>query len=378
MDFGSSSIEISLNSKKTIIKSIGQIKGESISIRNNIDCIILIMDFSNSVYIQNCQNCSIFLAPCKTIISVQNCKNLNLISASFDLKIFKTKKSNFYSFVNNPPIIEASHQITFGNFFVQYTELPEMFINSKLNIWRNKWSCFKDFKDNSDIKYSNDGGKQKVIDIFSRVFPSCYINVDQYQFVPFTYGKSLEILDDFIDFLIILRQEDFQELEILKMLLPEELDNLKLKLISTLIVDDKKSLIQDLIKQLEEDKQNDMIINYLMRTNNINQGGTCSLQSSLGQMSSQFEKSMNSVTKSRLNEFDLSNESFTNINFKFLKKGDFLFLWFSTENNDLDEINAYFKSFFEPLYVGKIFKEQLNLDHINFRNKLMKMFELDK
>ena len=63
-------IEIALNTKKTIIKTIGQIKGESIIIKNNINYIILIMDYSYSVLIQNCQNCSIFLAPCETCIKV--------------------------------------------------------------------------------------------------------------------------------------------------------------------------------------------------------------------------------------------------------------------------------------------------------------------
>ena len=54
--------------KKIIIKTIGQIKVKSIIIRNNINCIILIMDYSSSVIIQNYQNCSIFVAPCETLL----------------------------------------------------------------------------------------------------------------------------------------------------------------------------------------------------------------------------------------------------------------------------------------------------------------------
>ena len=90
-------IEISLNSKKTIIKSIGQIKGESISIKNNLSCIILIMDYSYSINIQNCQNCSIFVAPIQTCITVQDCQDLNLICVSRNLKIINSKLLQFRS-----------------------------------------------------------------------------------------------------------------------------------------------------------------------------------------------------------------------------------------------------------------------------------------
>ena len=224
-------IEISLITKKTIIKSIGTIKGESISIKNNSQCIILIMDYSHFVEIQDCKNCSIFLGPCQTIINVQNCNELNLISASQNLNIYNVKDSKFYSFVSNYPIIDSSENIYLGNFFVQYMELPEMFIKSELNIWNNKWSFYEEKGNNINIKYSNDNIKQNIVEIFMPTFPSCYINIDQFQFVPFTYGKSLVIDKNYINFVIILRQEDMPEIEILKMLLPEEIENYKIKLI---------------------------------------------------------------------------------------------------------------------------------------------------
>ena len=372
-------IEISLNEKKTIIKSIGAIKGESISINNNLNCIILIMDYSHLVDIQNCQNCSIFLGPCETIINVQNCQGLNLISASLNLKISNVKNSNFYYFVSNSPIIELSQNIYLGNFFVQYMELPEMFIKSKLNIWNNKWSCYKEKGNNSDIKFSDDNIKQNVVEIFNPIFPSCYINIDQFQFVPFSYGKSLEIKNNYINFLIILRQEDFPEVEILKMILPEEIENYKVKLISTLVVNEKNEIIENIIKKLESNKENNILINYLLRNNKINNEGIESLQSSQNKNINQNNPSVNSITKSRLNDNDLSNNEYMcNNNLKFLKKRDFLFLWFIDEDIDFDEINDYFNSYFEPLYVGKILKEQFDYDEMTFKAYLEEIFEFKK
>ena len=367
-------IEISLNSKKTIIKSIGQIKGESVSIKNNLNCIIMIMDYSYSINIQNCQNCSIFVAPTQTSITVQECQDLNLICVSRNLKVLNSKQSNLYYFVSNYPIIESCQKINLGNFFVQYMELHEMFNNSKLNIWNNKWSCFEEKVNNIDITYSNDNVKQKVVDIFMPIFPQCYINVDQFQFIPFTYGKSLQIVDSFINFLIILKQEDLPEGDILKMLLPEEIENYRVKLISTMPVKDKSDTIQKVIKKLEPNKENSILINYLMRIN-TNQEGTESLHGSR----MKNNPSYNSINKSRLNEFDLSNnEGFGISNFKFLNKGDFLFLWFINENDDFGEIYDYFNTFFEPLYIGKILKEQFNCDEISFRETLQQIFEFQK
>lgn len=367
-------IEISLNSKKTIIKSIGQIKGESVSIKNNLNCIIMIMDYSYSINIQNCQNCSIFVAPTQTSITVQDCQDLNLICVSKNLKVLNSKQSNLYYFVSNYPIIESCQKINLGNFFVQYMELHEMFNNSKLNIWNNKWSCFEEKGNNIDITYSNDNVKQKVVDIFMPIFPQCYINVDQFQFIPFTYGKSLEIVDSFINFLIILKQEDLPEGDILKMLLPEEIENYRVKLISTMPVKDKSDTIQKVIKKLEPNKENSILINYLMRIN-TNQEGTESLHGSR----MKNNPSYNSINKSRLNEFDLSNnEGFGISNFKFLNKGDFLFLWFINENDDFGEIYDYFNTFFEPLYIGKILKEQFNCDELSFRETLQQIFEFQK
>ena len=61
----------------TIVKLIGQIKGNAIKIENNNNCVIMIMDYSSSCQIQKCFNCSIFIAPCYNSIIVRDCNNLN-------------------------------------------------------------------------------------------------------------------------------------------------------------------------------------------------------------------------------------------------------------------------------------------------------------
>ena len=367
-------IDISLNSKKTIIKLIGEIKSKPIKIKSNIDCKILIMENSQSIKIENCKNCSILLAPCASTISVENCENLNLISASLNLKLINIKKGNIYLFSMNPVIIEDCENINLGNFFFQYTELPEMFINSKLNIWNNKWSIYDEEGKNTNINYSNDFIKQEIIDIFKSTFNECYINVDQYQFLPYTYGKSFnknnidEHSINYTNFIIILRQEDFLESDILKLLLPDELENINVRLITTLSIEEKSDKIADFIKILELNMNNNSLINYLLRKNSKD-GLFESFQSSVLK---------SSTNKSRLNEIDLSNNEYMSNNYKFLKNGDLLFLWLANCNEDFDEIKNYFNNFFDTINIDIITKETFGWNEIEFEKYLNAFFEFEK
>ena len=373
ISFQNKIIDISLNSKKTIIKLIGEIKGKPIKIKNNIDCIILIMENSPSITLENCKNCSILLAPCSSSIYVENCENLNLISASLNIKILNVKKGNLFIFTNNPAIIKNSEDIYLGNFFFQYTELPEMFINSKLNIWNNKWSLYKDEGRNKNIKYSNNAIKQKVVDKFNIVLNKCYINIDQYQFLPFTYGKKLLNENNignnnYINFMIIIKEEDIQENEILKSILPEELENYKINLISTLVLEENNEKIKDLINQLELNKENGDLINYILRKNDKEK------------LLESFQSSglKNSENKCGLNEIDLSNNENMNNNYKFLNKGDLLFLWFFNGSNGFKEIYSYFNNFFDQINIDIIKKETFGWDEDKFTKYLEYFFEFEK
>ena len=373
ISFQNKIIDISLNSKKTIIKLIGEIKGKPIKIKNNIDCIILIMENSPSITLENCKNCSILLAPCSSSIYVENCENLNLISASLNIKIMNVKKGNLFIFTNNPAIIKNSEDIYLGNFFFQYTELPEMFINSKLNIWNNKWSLYKDEGRNKNIKYSNNAIKQKVVDKFNIVLNKCYINIDQYQFLPFTYGKKLLNENNignnnYINFMIIIKEEDIQENEILKSILPEELENYKINLISTLVLEENNEKIKDLINQLELNKENGDLINYILRKNDKEK------------LLESFQSSglKNSENKCGLNEIDLSNNENMNNNYKFLNKGDLLFLWFFNGSNGFKEIYSYFNNFFEQINIDIIKKETFGWYEDKFTKYLEYFFEFEK
>ena len=365
-------IENQSNSK--IIRKIGQIKGESIKISSNDKCLIIILDYSSSIHIQNCENCSFLLSPCSTSIQIRNCNNINVISASAQLRLTNINKGNFFIFTTSPMAIESCNNICLGNFFVQYTELPEMFHKSKLNIWDNKWSQYNEFGKNENIFYDNynDENKNIVIDEFSDVFDECYINYDLYQFLPFTYGKSINLSDNlYKNILVVFRGEDFCEQELLKQITPIELEEKNIKFISSLVVQENKNNYDKIVEKIKNSSKNEELIDFFKNTNsNVailskNSGGL--------NITKCTQRGKGSFV-GKLNEMDLTGTLGGDSNRRFLLRGDILLLWFISDNMDIDEFKQYMQFLYEPGLFGWITNEDIECEENNFQEYLSNLF----
>ena len=367
-----SDLLITENKNKTIKKSIGQINGKEVIINNNNDCIILIMDYSYSITIKNCENCNIFLAPCETSIMISDCININIISISAYLTLKNIEQSNFYVFVSNNPVFERCSKIKLGYFFIQYTEIQEMFQKSKINIWQNKWSSYKKIGKNFDIIFSDDITKFSVINKFMSKFPDCYINVDQHQFVPLTYGKSIIQNEKNVNFILIFKYGDFQENEILKLILPEEIENRGAKLISTIIIKENSQKFEFLMEIFQKNKKNRKVIEYLNKNIATSEKNYKSIENT-------SITPMNNSDKNRLNVLDLtSNNEFNCNNRDFLTKDDILFLWLRNEDNNFNAINEYLDFCLDSNYVGWLGKNHFGCnDETEFSTLLTQIFELE-
>ena len=367
-----SDLLITENKNKTIIKSIGQINGKEIIINNNNDCLILIMDYSYSIIIENCENCNMFLGPCETSIIIDDCKFINVISISANLTLKNIEQSNFYVFVSNNPVFERCSKIKLGYFFIQYTEIQEMFQKSKINIWQNKWSSYKKIGKNFDIIFSDDITKFSVINKFMSKFPDCYINVDQHQFVPLTYGKSIIQNEKNVNFILIFKYGDYQENEILKLILPEEIENRGAKLISTIIIKENSQKFEFLMEIFQKNKKNRKVIEYLNKNIATSEKNYKSIENT-------SITPMNNSDKNRLNVLDLtSNNEFNCNNRDFLTKDDILFLWLRNEDNNFNAINEYLDFCLDSNYVGWLGKNHFNCnDETEFRTLLIQIFELE-
>ena len=360
------------HTNSTIIKNIGQIKGESIDISSNKNCIILILDHSSSINIQNCENCFFLLSPCSSSIQIYNCKKIDVISASSHVKLVNITNGNFFLYTCSPTDIESCKNICLGNFFIQYTELPEMFHKSNLNIWDNKWSQYKEYGKNENIFYDNEDNKNRIIEKFSELFNECYLNYDQYQFLPFTYGKSINLSDNlYKNVVIIFRSQDLCEEELLKQITPDELELRKVKFISSLVAQENKSIFVEINEKIKKYSKNGDLIDFL-NSNNINYG-ILSKNSGTFNLTKCSQKGKGS---SKLNEMDLTGTLRCESSRKFLLKGDLLFLWFIIDLLNLNAFKLYIQFLYEKETFGWIINEDLNYDEHDFQEYLFNLFLL--
>ena len=330
----------------TIVKLIGQIKGDAIKIEKNNNCVIMIMDYSSSCQIQQCYNCSIFIAPCHNSIIIRDCNNINLISISQQIRITNVNDGKFFIFSSTQPAIENSN-VFLGMCFLQYMELYDLLNNCNLNVWNNKWSLYQTFGKNNNIKYADDKIKNEVVKCFQTGLNECYISVDQFQILPFTYGKSIEFQNK-NNVLMCTKRDEYSEGDVLKLILPEELNELDIKLISTKSIEIKSEIYKDFVNRVKNGK-NQSNIDYFTKSNNNNNYSR--------QNSKKFKKT-----------YSLKNYNNNRI------ENEYLFLWFILEDNETENIKEYIENSLEQGTFALVKSSDFEMDNNSFIQYLTNLF----
>ena len=329
----------------TIVKLIGQIKGDAIKIEKNNNCVIMIMDYSSSCQIQQCYNCSIFIAPCHNSIIIRDCNNINLISISQQIRITNVNDGKFFIFSSTQPAIENSN-VFLGMCFLQYMELYDLLNNCNLNVWNNKWSLYQTFGKNNNINYADDKIKNEVVKCFQTGLNECYISVDQFQILPFTYGKSIDFQNK-NNVLMCTKRDEYSEGDVLKLILPEELNELDIKLISTKSIEIKSEIYKDFVNRVKNGK-NQSNIDYFTKSNNNNNYSR--------QNSKKFKKTY----------------SLKNYNNKI--ENEYLFLWFILEDNETENIKEYIENSLEQGTFALVKSSDFEMDNNSFIQYLTNLF----
>lgn len=329
----------------TIVKLIGQIKGDAIKIEKNNNCVIMIMDYSSSCQIQQCYNCSIFIAPCHNSIIIRDCNNINLISISQQIRITNVNDGKFFIFSSTQPAIENSN-VFLGMCFLQYMELYDLLNNCNLNVWNNKWSLYQTFGKNNNINYADDKIKNEVVKCFQTGLNECYISVDQFQILPFTYGKSIDFQNK-NNVLMCTKRDEYTEGDVLKLILPEELNELDIKLISTKSIEIKSEIYKDFVNRVKNGK-NQSNIDYFTKSNNNNYSR---------QNSKKFKKT-----------YSLKNYNNNRI------ENEYLFLWFILEDNETENIKEYIENSLEQGTFALVKSSDFEMDNNSFIQYLTNLF----
>ena len=272
-------------------------------------------------------------------------------------------------FTSSPITIECCKNICLGNFFVQYTELPELFYKSNLNIWNNRWSEYKEYGKNENIFYDIDENKNAVIEIFSDIFNECFINYDLYQFIPYTYGKSFNLSDNlYKNILIVLKSEDLCEEELLKQLNPDELEERKIKFLSCLVEQENNGNFNKIVEKIKKNSKNEQLIDFL---NNKNSDYILSKNSGALNLTKCTQRGKIS---SKLNEMDLTGTLGGDSNRKFLKKRDILLLWFISDSMDIEDFKDYTQFLYDQGGFGWITNDDVDSEENDFQEYLYNIF----
>jgi hypothetical protein len=224
-------------------------------------------------------------------------------------------------------------------------ELNDLLKNCNLNVWNNKWSLYQTFGQNNNISYANDKIKNEVAKSFQTGLNECYISVDQFQIIPFTYGKSIDFQNK-NNILMCTKRDEYSEGDVLKLILPEELNELEIKLISTKSIDVKSEVIKDLINRVKKGNNN-KIIDYFTNNNNYSR-----------QNSKKFNKS-----------FTLKNNNKNNDS-----ENEYLILWFILKDNELENINEYIENSLEQGTFALIKSSDFEMDNKSFIKYLSNLF----
>ena len=304
------------------------------------------MDYSSSCQIQQCYNCSIFIAPCHNSIIIRDCNNINLISISQQIRITNVNDGKFFIFSSTQPAIENSN-VFLGMCFLQYMELYDLLNNCNLNVWNNKWSLYQTFGKNNNINYADDKIKNEVVKCFQTGLNECYISVDQFQILPFTYGKSIEFQNK-NNVLMCTKRDEYTEGDVLKLILPEELNELDIKLISTKSIEIKSEIYKDFVNRVKNGK-NQSNIDYFTKSNNNNNYSR--------QNSKKFKKT-----------YSLKNYNNNRI------ENEYLFLWFILEDNETENIKEYIENSLEQGTFALVKSSDFEMDNNSFIQYLTNLF----
>jgi hypothetical protein len=230
-----------------------------------------------------------------------------------------------------------------------------MLKNSKINIWENHWSQFQIMGNEENISFADNNTKKDVIDMFSAGFNNnCYVNFDQYQFVPYTFGRSVQ-LKNYYNVLLIFKSEDALEDEIIKFLNPEDLKENECKCISTKIMKNKSDEFNQICQMINK-AENGNIYNFLTKRD-LNRKKT-----NLGFENKDFDMLSNNEKNSYINN---------------LEKGDLLFIWLGCDSDDLSNLNDYLSGVFEEGYYALITNKDLKLEDNDFLETLIKLYSME-
>lgn len=119
------------------------------AVENLENCIVYLMDISESVTIDECKDCKFLVSPVGGPVFLRNCKNCNFVIACHQFRTRECASCKIKLFCSTKPIIEDSKDLQFGCYDYYDVNLKSQFYNEEISIYTNSWSEIYDFTPNN-------------------------------------------------------------------------------------------------------------------------------------------------------------------------------------------------------------------------------------
>eukprot|EP00658_Telonema_sp_P-2_P010859 TRINITY_DN14127_c0_g1_i3.p1 TRINITY_DN14127_c0_g1~~TRINITY_DN14127_c0_g1_i3.p1 ORF type:complete len:246 (-),score=61.52 TRINITY_DN14127_c0_g1_i3:610-1347(-) len=190
---------------QVLLKKPGSINGLGpFTLKENEDCDIFLLDWSDCVNIYRCKNCRIFVGPVAGSIQFKDSVDCTIVAACQQFRPSNCTDCSALLFVVGDPGMVMCTGFRYGCFQFSYPELQEQFAKAELCVHNNRWSRVHDFVSKDGSKYSDwsylpHSDPSSVLPKLSQVCADQFgpeLEAEESSFkshpvVPLTIGKSL-------------------------------------------------------------------------------------------------------------------------------------------------------------------------------------------
>jgi len=140
-------LEFSGESGCVLVKSAGEINGESFSLNGLSNCTVVLMDVMGQLTVDRLVNCQVFAAPCSGSCFLRRCEGCSFTLACKQFRAWQCWDCEFFLNIATDPVIEESQNVYFGRFNSNlHPELDELMLSNSFRTQEEgKWRCVFDF-----------------------------------------------------------------------------------------------------------------------------------------------------------------------------------------------------------------------------------------
>eukprot|EP00703_Trepomonas_sp_PC1_P005316 JAP91290.1 hypothetical protein TPC1_17138 [Trepomonas sp. PC1] len=115
---------------QSIVRDFQSINNTELRLENLTNCFIFLTDLAKAITADVCINCSIILVGCSGSVFIRDCQNCRIAAISQQFRVRNCQSCSFFLLSKTDPIIETSSNLLFGPFM--FSLAPSFFSEDKM------------------------------------------------------------------------------------------------------------------------------------------------------------------------------------------------------------------------------------------------------